>query len=476
MQIAVERLAELARIVGPDRLALDPGELAVYESDAFTLVRARPDAVVYPADTAETAAVVAAAARLGLPIVPRGAGTSLAGGTIAVEGGLCVCLSRMRRILRLDVRNRLAHVEAGVVNLAVTRAVQDRGWHYAPDPSSQSVCTIGGNVATNSGGPHTLKYGVTAQHVLGATVVLADGAIVHLGGDYEDAPGADLLGLVVGSEGTLGLVTEVVVRLTRLPAAVRTLLVVFDSIDRATETIAAVIAAGILPAALELMDGVTVAAVEQWLRLGFPAGTGAVLLIELDGLEPGLDRQVERVCEICRSHRAEEIRTARTDAQRAELWTARKKSFGALGRYGLSYCTQDGVVPPSQVPAIMRHVADVGRRHGLRIANVIHAGDGNIHPVLMYDADDSAQVRAVVAAGYEILDRCVALGGTVTGEHGIGIEKVGHLERMLDAPSRAAQRAVRDAFDPQRRLNPRKVLPSGGACIEMLRPPPGIAS
>lgn len=450
---------KLRAIVGADGVAADPSELATFESDAFVLVRSRPDLAVFPRNTDEVARVVRAVIGAGLVIVPRGAGTSLAGGTIAVNGGVCVGLSRMRRILELDLHDRFAHVEAGVVNLHISQAARSHDLHYAPDPSSQMVCTIGGNVATNSGGPHTLKMGVTANHVLGATVVLADATVLRVGGPYDDAPGADLLGLIVGSEGTLGIVTEVIVRLTPIPPAVRTQLAVFETIDDAARTISRIIAAGILPAALEMMDALTVAAVEDWLHMGFPRDAGAVLIIELDGIEGGLDRQETRVVELCRAEGCREIRVASTDAERAELWKARKKSFGAMGRYGLSYFTQDGVVPRSRVPDIMRFVADVAARYGVRIANVIHAGDGNIHPLLMYDERDPRQVRAVVEAGYEILAKCVELGGSVTGEHGVGIEKRDLMHHQFSEADLAQQMRIRAVFDRGWLLNPAKVFP-----------------
>lgn len=466
--------AELEAIVGADGVDCDVGSLATYESDAFTLVRSRPDMVVLPRSTDEVAAVVRATAHHRFALVPRGAGTSLAGGTIAVEGGLCVSMARMRRILSIDPRNRCARVQAGVVNAAVSRAVNSYGLHYAPDPSSQTVCTIGGNVATNAGGPHTLRCGVTANHVLGVTVVLADGRIEQFGGEYDDADAADLLGLVVGSEGTLGIVTEVVVRLTPTPPAVRTLLVVFDAVEAASRTISAIIAAGIVPMALEMVDAAVIGALEDWLNLGLPRDAGAVLIIEIDGLEPGLDRRAQQIRELCLKGGCREVRSAADEDRRAELWMARKKAYGALGRLGMSLCTQDGVVPPSKVPDILRFIGEVAARRDIRIANILHAGDGNIHPNFIYDERDARQVRAVVEAGYEILARCVELGGTVTGEHGIGIEKVEHLRRMLDADSLAVQGRVRDAFDPNRRMNPGKVLLRGGGCIEVLRPPRGI--
>ncbi|MFO0973370.1 MAG: FAD-linked oxidase C-terminal domain-containing protein [Phycisphaerae bacterium] len=466
--------AELERLLPPDRLLRDAGELAVYANDAFTLVEARPEAVVLPQSTAEVATVVRWAAVAGVALVPRGAGTSLAGGTIAIGGGVCLCLSRMRRILEIDYRDRFARVEAGVTNLAISQAVAAAGWHYAPDPSSQVTCTIGGNVNTNAGGPHTLKYGVTANHVLGATVVWPDGTVESLGGPYDDAPGADLLGLLIGSEGTLGIVTEATVRLTRSAPAVRTLLAEFDRLDSAAVAIARIAAAGIVPAALEMMDRTVVCAVEDWLGIGLPRDAEAVLIIELDGLEAGLDAQAARVAELARGAGCRAVRAAATAEQRADWWKARKKSFGALGRVGHAIVTQDGVVPPSQVPEIARRIAAIAERRGVRVSLVMHAGDGNIHPLLLYDGRDERQVRAVVAAGYDILDACVALGGTVSGEHGVGVEKVEHLRRMLDPASIAAQERVRSAIDPRRGLNPDKLFAGGGGCVERLRPPRGI--
>jgi glycolate oxidase len=376
----------------------------------------------------------------------------------------------MKRIFDIDYDNRGVHAEAGVVNLHISNATRPCGYHYAPDPSSQMACTIGGNAATNSGGPHTLKYGVTVNHVLGLTLVLPDGEIVTLGGKAEDTPGYDLVGAIVGNEGTFGIITEVVVRLTRNPTAYRTMLGVFDSIDDATNTVSDIIGAGIVPAALELMDNLIINAVEDAYGTGFPRDAEAVLIIELDGLEAGLDRLTERVIEICNHNYARQVRQAATDQERADVWKARKRAFGAVGRLSPSYCTQDGVVPRTRLPEILRFIRHTSERHDIRIANVFHAGDGNIHPLLLFDERDQAEVKRVLAAADEILDECVRLGGSVSGEHGIGVEKIAHLGRMFSADDLAAQAKLRAAFDPDRRANPNKMFSSGIACGEAFRP------
>lgn len=461
--------------LGSAGVVTDAASLLTYENDAFTLVRAAPDAVLFPRDTNQTRDVVRILARHGVPIVPRGAGTSLAGGTVAVGGGACVCTSRMRDILDINLRERWARVQAGVANLRLSRELTGTGYHFAPDPSSQPVSTIGGNTATNAGGPHTLKLGVTTNHVLGVTVVLPDGEVAELGSTAEDAPGYDLRALAVGSEGTLGIITEVVVRLTRLPEAVWTTLAVFDSVDDAASAVGDIIAGGIVPAALEMIDKLTLQCVEAAFQFGFPADAGAVLIIELDGLAAGLDRQAARAIEMCEQRRCRDLRTAQSDEHRAELWKCRKKAFGAYGRLGKSCCTQDGVVPRTRIPDILRFIEDVSRKYDLAIANIMHAGDGNIHPVLLYDERDPDQIRRVLDASREILTQCVRLGGSITGEHGIGIEKTEHLHAMFNAADLAAQSAVRDVFDPQRRCNPHKVLATGAACLERLVPARGIA-
>jgi glycolate oxidase len=375
-----------------------------------------------------------------------------------------IVFTRMKQILEINLRDRYAVVQPGVVNIWLTNALKGTGYHYAPDPSSQGACTIGGNVATNSGGPHTLKYGVTVNHTLGIEAVLADGSIVQFGGPAEDAPGLDLTGALVGSEGTLAIVTKIWVRLTKNPEGVRTLLGVFDSVDDATNSISEIIGAGIVPAALEMMDQGILAAVEAAFHFGFPLDAQAILLIEVDGLEAGLDQQRDRIIALCDQCGAREVRLARDEKERLKLWKCRKQAFGAIGRLSPSYCTQDGVVPRTQLPHILRQIIDIGSRHEIRIVNVFHAGDGNIHPILLFDERDADQVRRVLAASEEILDACLACGGSVTGEHGIGVEKIGFMNKMFTPSDLAAMKNLRDAFNPKNNLSPDKMLPTAGAC------------
>jgi len=463
-------VGRLRGIVGGDGVIDRADSLVVYECDGYTLERAAPDVVVLPRTPAEVAAVLRCLADARVPFVPRGAGTGLAGGTLPVGAPVMVCTSRLQRIEAIDVANRRLVAQAGVVNLWVTNAVRAHGLHYAPDPSSQPACTIGGNVAENSGGPHTLKYGVTTNHVLGVELVLPSGDVVRLGGAVEDRPGYDLTGLVVGSEGTFGVVTRAVLRLVRTPEATRTLLAVFDSVEAASEAVSGVIAAGIVPAALELMDRIIIAAVEAAYGVGLPTDAGAVLLIELDGPAVGLDPQVERVRGVCGAHRAREIRVARDERERAALWRARKRAFGAVGRLAPNYCTQDGVVPRTRVPDILRRIAAAAERHRLRIGNVFHAGDGNIHPILLFDERDADEVRRVLAAGREILEACVEMGGSLTGEHGIGVEKIGQMPLLFGPDDLRAMVALRHVFDPDERANPHKVFPDAKVCVETRAP------
>lgn len=470
VELASDLRAELEAVVGPRGLICAPDELFVYECDAFTIAKSPPRAVVFPESTQQAAGVLRVLHRHKVPFIPRGAGTSLAGGCLPVEAGVFVSTARMKRILHVDARNRYARVEAGVINLHVTGASSGAGCHYAPDPSSQMACTIGGNVGTNAGGPHTLKYGVTVNHVLGATLILPDGKVLELGGPAEDSPGYDLVGVLVGSEGTFGLVTEVVVRLTRNPTTFRTMMAVFETIEDATRTVGDVIAAGIVPAAMEMMDKLIISAVEEKYQFGFPLDAEAVLIIELDGLEAGIDILAERVIAICRGNKAREVRRAATNEQRLELWKCRKRAFGAVGRLAPSYCTQDGVVPRAKLPEILRFIRATGAKYDLTIANVFHAGDGNIHPILLFDERDQDQTRRVLAASDEILAECVRLGGSVTGEHGIGIEKLSALKLMFSERDLAAQRQLRQVFDPDLRANPYKVYATGAACVEALKP------
>jgi glycolate oxidase len=466
----------LRAIAGDDAVIARPTELKVYECDGYTLEKSVPEVVVLPASAEQVVQIVRLLHREKIAFVPRGAGTGLSGGCLPVDAPVMIGTSRMNRIIEIDHVNRRATVEAGVVNLWVTNAVQQRGLTYAPDPSSQQACTIGGNVAENSGGPHTLKYGVTTNHVLGVELVLPDGELVHLGGAVEDVPGYDLTGVVVGAEGTFGIVTTATLRLVRQPEAWRTLLGIFESVDDATATISGIIAAGIIPAALEMMDQLIVQAVEAAFHFGFPTDAGAVLIIELDGLAAGLDRQAQRVLEICRAQHARTVRVAKDEAERAALWKSRKRAFGAIGRLAPNYCTQDGVVPRTQVPEILRRITEIGRRYQLRIGNVFHAGDGNIHPILLYDERDPDQVRRVLAASAEILEACVALGGTITGEHGIGIEKIAQMPLIFSPADLLVMSQLRQVFDAAGRCNPGKILPTPGVCVETRRPHRQVAA
>jgi glycolate oxidase len=467
-------LASLRQVVGEDGVVSDPGALTVYECDAYTLEKWVPSAVVLPRSTEETAAVVRLLSDAGLPFLPRGAGTNLSGGTYARDGAVMIALTRMNRILSVDARNRRAVVQAGVVNLHLTRRTQPLGLHYAPDPSSQSSCTIGGNVAENSGGPHTLKYGVTTNHVLAIEVVLPDGRIVHLGRSTEDPPGYDLRGLFIGSEGTFGLVTTVTVRLTPLPQAARTLLAIYDDVADATRTVSTITARGILPAALEMMDALIIESVEKAFHMGFPLDAAAILIIELDGLAPGLDAQAERVMAICREHHARDVRLARDEAERAGLWQARKKAIGAVGRITPSFCTQDGVIPRSRLPQVLAEIAAIGTRYGLRVANVFHAGDGNLHPILLFDEREPEQVQRVMNASHDILKACVDAGGTLTGEHGIGIEKIAMMPLLFSPVDLEVMGRLRQVFNPRGLCNPGKVLPDGHEPVPGVRKVQGI--
>jgi len=459
-----ELLTHLTAIVGSDGILASPDELLVYECDGYVVEKKQPDVVVFPTTTEQVVDIVRLCNALNVPFVPRGAGTSLAGGCLPVGGGVMISLTRMKRILEINIRDRYAVVEPGLVNVHLTQALKGTGYHYAPDPSSQGACTIGGNFATNSGGPHTLKYGVTVNHVLGAEVVMPDATVVQLGGPTEDVPGYDLTGLFVGSEGTLGICTKMIVRLTRDPAAYRTMLGVFETVDDATQAISAIIGAGIVPAALEMMDQGIVQALEEAFHFGFPLDAGAVLLIEVDGLEVAVDEEAQKIIALCNEANAREVRQANTPKERQLLWKCRKQAFGAIGRLSPSYCTQDGVVPRTKLPEILRFIIDVGQRYQLKIVNVFHAGDGNIHPILLFDERDADQVQRVLAASDEILNRCIDLGGSVTGEHGIGVEKISFMNRLFSTADLAVMQSIRDCFNPHGRCSPGKMLPTSAGC------------
>jgi glycolate oxidase len=459
-------IQQLQAVLGTAAVLHDPEDLMLYEYDGG-VTKHMPDVVVFPTSTAQVVEVVKLAARQGVAVVPRGAGTGLSGGAIPITGGITVAFSRMNRILELDLPNLRAIVQPGVVNSDVTAAALPFGYFFAPDPSSQKACTIGGNVAENASGPHTLAYGVTASHVLGLEVVLPDGSLIHTGGKELDAPGYDLTGLLTGSEGTLGIVTAATVRLMRAPEAVKTLLGIFHSVEDASEAVAEITARTITPVALEMVDGPTLKTIEDFCHAGYLIDAGAVLLIELEGLKEQVEHQAEQVEEVCRVFRAREIRVAKTNRERELLWMGRKNAFGAVGRVATHFYVQDGVVPRSKLPATMRKIQEVACRHGVTIYNIFHAGDGNLHPLILFDGRIPGEYRKVKEAGTEILKYCLEVGGSITGEHGIGIEKRDLMPAMFSEDDLEMMRRVKNVFNPQGNFNPGKLLPGGQSSLEV---------
>ena len=453
---ALER--ELRLILGDEGLVTDPSALLVYESDGLMSYRMRPLAVALPRGTEQVSRLLRVLDAAEIPFVPRGAGTGLAGGATAVEGAIVLSLARMNRILGIDGENRRAIVEPGVVNARLTEATRAQGLYYAPDPSSQSVCTIGGNVAANAGGPHCLKHGVTLNHVLAATVVLAGGDVVHLGGYGETE--LDLLGVFVGSEGTFGVATEITVQLSRRPESVETMLALFETTRAATQAVSDIIASGLLPSALEMVDRLAITAVEASVyAAGLPTDIEAALVIEFDGASEGPALDAERAIAICRKHNAREVRRAENEAERARLWNARKKAYGAMGRLAPDVLVQDAVVPRSRLPDILETVYAIAVRHDLRLCNTFHAGDGNLHPTILFDRRNEGDVARVEAASKEILQACLAVGGTITCEHGVGIDKRDSMPLVAGESEMVTMCDVRRVFDPHVRANPAKVLP-----------------
>jgi len=463
-------IRELKRIVGEDGVLDRREDLLLYEYDG-SVERSLPDAVVFPRSTEQVAGIVRLTARGKIPLVGRGAGTGLSGGALAAAGGIVIGFSRMNKILEIDLENLRARVQPGVVNLDLTRAVEASGCFFAPDPSSQKACTIGGNVAENAGGPHTLAYGVTVNHVVGLEVVLANGEVVELGGSVSgsspDSPGYDLTGVMVGSEGTLAIITAITVRLMRASEAVKTLLGIFESVNDASETVADITARAITPAACEMLDGLSLKAVEAATHAGYPLDAGAVLLVEVEGLREAVEVQAGQIDEVCRAHHAREVRVARDARERELLWTGRKNAFGAIGRLAPSYYAQDGVIPRSKLPFVLRKIDEIGRRHGFQIGNVFHAGDGNLHPLILFDERDQEQFRRVVAAASEIMRLCVEQGGSLTGEHGVGMEKREMMPLLFSDDDFAAMEKVKRVFNPDGRINPEKVIPLLKTCKEM---------
>ena len=457
---------ELRKIAGRDAVLHRPEDLMLYEYDAGVR-KSTPGVVVFPQNSEQVSQVMRTASAAHVPVVGRGAGTGLSGGSIAPQGGIVIAFSRMNRIVEVDPENLRAVVQPGVVNVQLSESVSHLGLYFAPDPSSQKACTIGGNVAENSGGPHTLLHGVTVNHVTGVEVVLPSGEIVQFGGKAAESFGYDLTGFFVGSEGTIGIATAITVKLLRKPEQVATLLGIFESIDDAARTVSAITAAGITPAALEMLDGWTLRTVEAFCHAGYPLDAGAVLLIELEGLREVVEEQALEVKKVCLGQKAREVRRAQSEEERNLLWKGRKLAFAALGRISPSYYTQDGVVPRSKIPAVLQHIAEVAKKHDLVIGNIFHAGDGNLHPLILFDRRDDEQFARVQSASRDILQYCVDVGGSITGEHGVGLEKRDMMPLLFSEEDLDIMVGLRNAFNPGEVLNPEKMLPMPRMCREI---------
>ncbi|HEY6266293.1 MAG TPA: FAD-linked oxidase C-terminal domain-containing protein [Candidatus Acidoferrum sp.] len=457
---------ELEKLLGESSVLHKPEDLLLYEYDG-SAEKGRPNIVAFPTTTEHISRIVKLAAKYNVSVVGRGAGTGLSGGALARTGGVMLVFARMNRILEIDAENQRAIVQPGVVNYELTRAAEPHGLYFAPDPSSWKSCTIGGNVAENAGGPHTLAYGVTTNHVTALELVLPDGEIVRVGSKHGEAPGFDLPGLFVGSEGTLALVTEITVKLSRKPEAVKTLLAIFDSVDDCADTVVDITACAITPAACEMLDGWTLRTVEDYIHAGFPMDSAAVLLIELEGLTEAVAPQATAVTEVCNAHHAREVRVARDNAERELLWKGRKNAFGALGRLAPSNYVLDGVIPRSKLPQTLRRIQQIGTQFGFQIGNIFHAGDGNLHPIVLYDPRDAAQFQRAMQASTEIIRYCLEVGGALTGEHGVGMEKSELMPLIFSNADFDLMRRVHDAFNPDSSLNPGKIFPLSKGCGEI---------
>ena len=462
-------VAAMGKLLSADRVLSGPAVQRAYDCDAYTVDKSPPACVVLPESTEEVQAIVRWCLVNSVAFTPRGAGTGLSGGALAALGGVLVSTKRLNRVLEVDVQDRCILAQAGVVNLRLTRTVSDEGLHFAPDPSSQPVSTIGGNIAENSGGPHTLKYGVTVQHVLGLTIVDSEGEAVTLGGRVAGAPGLDLLGVAVGSEGTLGIVTEAWLKLTPNPERVETALASFGDAKGATNAVAAIIAAGTIPAALEMIDEGCLKAVLAAFPLDVPEGTKALLLIECDGEAEQTGREIETVVQVCKSHGTLRVDVAKDEKERTKLWTARKKGIGAMGRLAPTIVTHDGVIPRSKLPEMLDFVYEVAREHGLGVGNMFHAGDGNLHPIFYFDDREEGKIEQVVAAGEKVISKCIEMGGSASGEHGIGVEKSDLLKLMFGPEDMRLQKQVKSIFQPSELCNPCKVIPDQKGCVEHMR-------
>ena len=461
-----QAFGSLARQLAAGQLRTEPAELLTYEIDAG-LDRGRPDGVVFPRTAEDVERIARWAADHGVPLIARGAGTGLSGGAIPSQGGVLISFARMNRILEIDLETLRAVVEPGLVNLRLSQAVAHEKLLYVPDPSSQKACTIGGNVGENSGGPHTLRYGVTTNHTLGLEYVLPDGEIVEVGGSAPDAPGYDLTGLYVGSEGTLGIATKVICRLVPMAESVKTLLVVFPTVAAASAAVGGIIGRRIIPAALEMMDNLCIQAVESKAKVGFPLDAEAVLIVEVEGLAEEIETVAEEIEAVCRGYDALDIRVARDEAERARVWAARKGAFGAIGAITPDYYTVDGVVPRSKLPEVLAEIGEISKRSGLRIANVFHAGDGNLHPLVLFDADVPGETERTIEAGADIMRLCAESGGSLSGEHGIGMEKKDLMPLIFSEADVSVMLKIKAALDPAGTCNPDKVFPTPGRCLEM---------
>ncbi|HET7580471.1 MAG TPA: FAD-linked oxidase C-terminal domain-containing protein [Bacillales bacterium] len=456
-------------IVGPGAVLYKQADLTSYECDGYTMQKGTARAVVFPRTTEHVSEIVKYLYEREIPFIARGAGTGLSGGAIPLGGEVIISLVRMKKLLHVDFENRLAVVQPGYINLKLTNSISDRGYYYAPDPSSQSNCTIGGNVAENAGGAHCLKYGVTTNHILGLEVVLPNGEVIEIGEEgVPDAPGYDLLGLLTGSEGTMGIVTKITVRVLKNPEGKKTALAYFDRVEDASHTVSDIVSAGIVPAALEMMDTVAIEGVEASnYPVGHPKDIAALLLVEVDGISAGIDDQIQEIVEVCKKRNVREVKVAQSEVERATWWANRKMGFGAMGCISPDYLVQDGVIPRSRLPEVLKSIAEISRESGLRIANIFHAGDGNLHPLVLYDARKPGETEKAAKAGSACLKVCADVGGSITGEHGVGLEKKEEMRLIFSDEEIEAQTAVRSVFNPEDLLNPGKLFPMPGRCVEV---------
>ncbi|WP_026699655.1 FAD-linked oxidase C-terminal domain-containing protein [Salibacterium aidingense] len=478
LQTNDKHIKNLAAIVGEKEILFHKEDLTAYENDGFTIHSYLPKAVVFPKNTEETAEIVSYLSRNDLPFLARGAGTGLSGGAVPLNGEVIISLVKMKRLLNVDLKNRCAVVEPGYVNLTLTNSISDKGYYYAPDPSSQYCCTIGGNVAENAGGAHCLKYGVTTNHILGLEVVTPDGAIIEIGKNgIMDVPGYDLLGILTGSEGTLGIVTKITVRILTHPEEKKTVLAYFDDVADGSQAVSDIVSEGIVPAALEMMDGTAIEAVESAAYpVGHPKDIEALLLIEVDGISAGIEEQINKILDVCEKRNVRSVKVAEDEQERARWWANRKTGFGAMGAISPDYLVQDGVIPRSTLPQVLGRIREISQEYGLRIANIFHAGDGNLHPLILFDSRIPGETDKALEAGSACLQACADVGGSITGEHGVGIEKREEMRFVFSDKEIEAQTNIREVFNPYYLLNAGKLFPSPGRCGEVKKEEKAAAS